>query len=195
MKYILEYEEADVRSLMGSLDSVGQMKTFRGTLWARFNTYRLMSDYWSSSPVILCFLRTETIFATGDETKDKALMLKSIQNGDFSRPNDPDARSWTSLRNGNKVAIDLLEKRRVQSLAKSCSTMEEFLEELREGLVGAQMYALQGQLSKTRYTYSEEAASTVLVYGFFAPEGSPYLVTSSIEKPIMKGDDINYFSE
>ncbi len=44
MKYILEYDEKDIRDLMGDLDAVGQMKTFRGTLWARFNTYRLFNE-------------------------------------------------------------------------------------------------------------------------------------------------------
>ena len=195
MKYILEYEEADVRSLMGSLDSVGQMKTFRGTLWARFNTYRLFNDYWSSSPVIVCFLETEPFYGTGDEDKDKAIMFQKIQKGEFVRPKHPDARSWASLRSGNDVAIDLLEKRIIQSRSKTCSTMEDLLEELRESMVASQKYALQGELSKTRYPYSEDAASTVLVYGFLAPEGSPYLVTANIEKPILKGDDINYFSE
>ena len=194
LRHILVYENHEIQDLMGDLDSVGQMKSLQGVLWARFNTYRLMSDYWSSNPEFVCFLETKPIFATGDESKDEALMLKAIQNGDFVRPSNPDARSWASLRSGNKVAIDLLEKRRVQSLAKSCSTMGELIENLRENLVGAQRYALQGQLNKTRYLYSEDAASTVLVYGFIAPVGSLYLVTSDLDEPFEKGSGINHKS-
>ena len=192
MKYILEYDETDIRDLMGDLDSVGHMKSYVGTLWARFNTYRLMDSYWSSSPESVCFLKTEPFYGTGDEDKDNAILLQKIQNGDFVRPKDPDARSWASLRAGNWMAVDFLEKSKVQSLAKTCSTIDELLEEIRQNLVRAQQYALKGQLDKSRYMYSEEAASNVLVYGFLAPQGSPYLVTSNLEKPILKGASINH---
>lgn len=192
LRHLLEYDDSDIRDLMGDLKTVGHMKEYVGTLWARFNTYRLMDFYWSSSPEYVCFLKTDPIYVTGDETKDKALMLKVIQNGDFVRPKDPDARSWSSLRAGNWMVVDFLEKSKVQSLAKTCSTMDELLEEIRENLVRAQQYALKGQLDKTRYQYSEEAASNVLVYGFLGLEGSPYLVTSNLKEPIQKGDDINY---
>ena len=192
LRHILEYENHEIQDLMGDLDSVGQMKSYQGVLWARFNTYRLMSDYWSSNPEYVCFLKTEPIYATGDENRDKEIMLQQIQKGAFVRPKDPDARSWASLKAGNPMAVDFLEKRKVESLAKSCSTMGELIENLREDLVGAQQYALKGQLNKTRYMYSEDAASTVLVYGFLAPEGSPYLVTANLDKPILQGSSINY---
>ena len=192
MKYILEYDETDLRDLMGNLDSVGQMKSYKGTLWARFNTYRLMSDYWSYNPEIVCFLETEPFYGTGDENKDKTIMLEKIQKGEFVRPSHPDARSWASLKNGNKVAVDLIEKRRVQSLSKTCSTIDELLQEIKEGLVGSQQYALQGQLNKTRYPYSEETASDVFVYGFLGPQASPYLVTANLDNPFQKGSGINY---
>ena len=192
MKYILEYDEADIRSLMGDLDSVGHMKSYEGTLWARFNTYRLMDSYWSSSPESVCFLKTDPFYGTGDEDKDNAIMLQKIQSGNFVRPKDPDARSWSSLRAGNWMVVDHLEKSKVQSLAKTCSTIDELLEEIRQNLVRAQQYALKGQLDKTRYKYSEESASNVLVYGFLGPQGSPYLVTSNFYKPILKGASINH---
>ena len=191
LRHILEYDETDIRDLMGDLDKVGQMKSYKGTLWARFNTYRLMSDYWSYNPEILCFLETEPFFGTGDENKDKTIMMEKIQKGEFKRSSHPDARSWTSLKNGNKVAVDLLEKRRIQSLSKSCTTIDELLQEIKEGLVRSQQYALQGQLHKTRYL-NEETASDVFVYGFLGPQESPYLVTANLDNPFQKGSGINY---
>ena len=195
LRHILEYDEADLRDLMGDLNKVGQMNPYRGTLWAHFNTYRLFNDYWSTHPEILCFLETEPFFGTGDEDKDKAIMLQKIQRGEFKRPSHPDVRSWSSLRTGNKVAVDLMEKRRVQSLSKTCSTIDELLQEMKDVLVGSQKYALQGQLNRTRYPYSEEAASTVLVYGFIGPEGSPYLTTGELDLPFEKGSGINYYTK
>lgn len=195
MKYILEYDEADIRSLMGDLDTIGHSKSYKGTLWARFNTYRLFNDYWSSSPVIVCFLETEPFYGTGDENKDKAIMMEKIQKGEFVRPKHPDARSWASLRSGNDVAIDLLEKRVIQSRSKTCSDIDDLIEELRESLVAAQKFALEGQLHRTKYPYSEEAASNVLVYGFIGPEESPYLVTGDLDKPFENGEGINYYTK
>ena len=192
LRHLLEYDDSDIRDLMGDLKSVGHMKEYAGTLWARFNTYRLMDFYWSSSPESVCFLKTDPFYGTGDEDRDNAIMLQKIQSGDFVRPKDPDARSWASLRAGNWMAVDFMEKSKIQSLAKSSSSIDELIEAIRENLVRAQQYALKGQLDKTRYQHSEEAASNVLVYGFLAPEGSPYLVTSNLEKPFMKGDGINY---
>ena len=192
MKYILEYEEADVRSLMGDLDAVGQMKTYKGTLWAHFKTYKLGSGYWTYTPVIVCFLETDPFYGTGDEDKDKAIMFQKIQKGEFVRPSHPDARSWASLRSGNDVAIDLLEKRVIQSRSKTCSDIDDLIEELRESLVACQKFALEGQLYKTKYL-NEDAASTVLVYGFIGLEGSPYLVTGDLDKPFENGSGINYY--
>ena len=175
LRHLLEYDDSDIRDLMGDLDKVGHMKSYEGTLWARFNTYRLMDFYWSSSPEYMCFLKTDPFYGTGDEDRDNSIMLQQIQNGHFVRPKDPDARSWASLGAGNWMAVDFLEKSKIQSLAKTCSTMDELVDQIRENLVRAQQYALQGQLDKTRYMYSEKAASTVLVYGFLAPRVHPIL--------------------
>jgi hypothetical protein len=195
LRHILEYDEADLRDLMGDLDTIGHMKKWRGTLWAHFNTYKLSSDYWSTFPVIVCFLETDPFYGTGDEDKDKAIMLQKIQRGEFKRPRHPDARSWSSLQTGNKAASDLMEKRSIQSLSKSCSTIDELLQKMKEDLVRTQKYSLSGQLNKTRYLYSEEAASTVLIYGFIGPEESPYLTTGELSLPFEKGSGINYYTE
>jgi hypothetical protein len=192
LRHILEYDETDIRDLMGDLDSVGQMKSLQGTLWAHFNTFRLGEDYWSYNPESVCFLKTGPFYGTGDEDKDKAIMLQKIQSGDFVTPKDPDARSWAFLQENNPMAMGFLEKSKVQSLSKTSSTMDELLEAIREALVRSQKFALQGQMHKTRYWDSEEAASNVLVYGFLGPEGSPYLVAANLEKPFQKGSGINY---
>lgn len=195
LRHILEYEDHEIQDLMGDLDSVGQMNPYKGTLWAHFNTYKLGSDYWSTFPVIICFLETDPFYGTGDEDKDKAIMLQKIQKGEFKRPRHPDARSWTSLQSGNKVSADLMEKRSVQSLSKSCTTIDDLIESLRESLVDVQKYSLRGHLNMTRYPYSEEAASTVLIYGFIGPEESPYLTTGELGLPFEKGSGINYYTK
>ena len=200
MKHILEYE--DIEGIYGDLKSLGVTgKEMKGTLWAHFKIYRLYGNQWTKSPVIVCFLETEPFYGRGDEERDKAAMLQQIQRGEFKRPSHPDARSWDSLRRGNEIAIDLMEKSVVQSRAKSCSTMDDFIEELREAFVASQEYALSenppmttSYNQETLYSY-DPSNSTVLVYGFLGPQDSPYLVTADLDKPFMKGSDINYYKE
>ena len=199
MKYILEYDETDLRDLMGDLDSVGQMKSLQGTLWARFATYKLDDDYWSYNPEIMCFLKTEPFFATGDHyhiERDESIMLQKIQNGAFDRVLDPDARSYISLKVGNPAAMEVLESSNIQTLAQSCTSIDELTKRISQQLIETQKAELTkaGQLSKTRYPYSLESASSVLVYGFIAPVGSPYLVTFDLDKPFIKGSGINHKS-
>ena len=199
LRHILEYEDHEIQDLMGDLDSVGQMKSLQGTLWARFATYKLDDDYWSSSPEIMCFLKTEPFFSTGDHyhiERDESIMLQQIQKGDFDRVLDREARSYISLKLGNPAAMEVLESTNIQTLAQTCTNIDELTKKISQQLIGTQKAELTkaGQLSKTRYPFSEEAAASVLVYGFIAPVGSPYLVTFDLDKPFIKGSGINHKS-
>jgi hypothetical protein len=199
LRHILEYENHEIQDLMGDLDSVGQMKSLQGTLWARFTTYKLDDNYWSSSPEIMCFLKTKPFFATGDHyhvDRDESIMLQKIQKGAFKRVLDPDARSYISLKLGNPMAMGVLEESNIQALANSCTTIDGLIGKIRKALIQSQETELskEGQLMKTRYPYSLDAAANVLVYGFIAPVGSPYLKTFDMDKPFIKGDSINHQS-
>jgi len=197
LRHILEYENHEIQDLMVDLDSVGQINSLQGTLWARFATYKLDDDYWSYNPEIMCFLKTEPFFATGDHyhvERDESIMLQKIQNGDFDRVLDPDARSYISLKVGNPAAMEVLESSNIQSLAQTCTNIDDLTKRISQHLIETQKAELTkaGQLSKTRYPYSLESASSVLVYGFIAPVGSPYLVTFDLDKPFVKGSGINH---
>jgi hypothetical protein len=202
LRHILEYEDHEIQDLMGDLDSVGQMKSLQGTLWARFATYKLGDDRfpsWSASPEIMCFLKTEPFFATGDHyhvDRDESIMLQKIQKGAFDRVLDPNSRAYMSLKVGSPMAMGILEKSNIQSLSRTCTSMDELIGKIRKSLVQSQEAELTNgsQLMKTRYPYNLEAASTVLVYGFIAPVGSPYLDTFDMSKPFIKGDAINHQS-
>ena len=200
LRHILEYEDHEIQDLMGGLDSVGQMKSLQGTLWARFATYKLGDDrfpYWSATSEIMCFLKTEPFFATGDHyhvDRDESIMLQKIQSGDFMRVLDLDARSYMSLKVGNPAAMEVLEKPNIQSLAQTCTTIDELTRKISQKLIETQKEELTkpGRLMKTVYPHNLDVASNVLVYGFIAPVGSPYLVTFDLDKPFIKGSGINH---
>ena len=197
LRHILEYEDHEIQDLMGDLDSVGQMKSLQGTLWAHFTTYKLDDDYWTSNPEIMCFLKTEPFFATGDHyhvDRDESIMLQKIQNGSFTRVLDLEARSQMTYRRGNPAAMEILEKSNIQALAQTCTSMDELTREISQQLIETQKAELtkEGQLMATAYPHNLDAAASVLVYGFIAPVGSPYLDTFDMDKPFMKGEGINH---
>jgi hypothetical protein len=197
LRHILEYEDHEIQDLMGDLETVGQMKSLQGTLWARFMTYKLDANYWSANPEIMCFLKTEPFYATGDHyhvDRDESIMLQKIQKGDFTRVLDPDARSYMSLKLGNPAAMEVLEKSNIQALAQTCTTIDQLTRKISQNLIEAQKSELtkEDQLMKTAYPNNLDAASNVLVYGFIAPVGSPYLKTFDMYKPFVKGSGINH---
>ena len=202
LRHILEYEDHEIQDLMGDLDSVGQMKSLQGTLWARFATYKLGDDRfpsWSATSEIMCFLKTELFFATGDHyhvDRDESIMLQRIQNGAFTRVLDLEARSQMTYRRGNPAAMEILEATNIQTLANTCTSIDQLIGKIRKALIEAQKAELTkaGQLMKTAYPHNLDAAASVLVYGFIAPVGSPYLDTFDMDKPFMKGEGINHKS-
>ena len=194
MKHILEYENHEIQDLMGDLDSVGQMKSLQGTLWARFAIYKLDDDYWSDNSEIMCFLKTEPFFGPGDEDRDESIMLQKIQNGAFTRVLDPDARSYMSLKRGNPAAMEVLEATNIQALAQTCTTIDQLTGKISQQLIETQKEELAkaGQLMQKVYPHHRITGSNVLVYGFIAPVGSPYLKTFDMNKPFLKGEGINH---
>lgn len=199
LRHILEYEDHEIQDLMGDLDSVGAMNPYRGVLWARFATYKLGDDRfisWSSTSEIMCFLKTEPFFATGDEDRDESIMLQKIQKGTFTRVLDLEARSQMAYRRGNPAAMEILEKSSIQALAQTCTTIDELTGRISHQLIETQKAELTkaGQLMRTAFPDNLDAAASVLVYGFIAPVGSPYLVTN-MDKPFMKGSGINHYTK
>jgi hypothetical protein len=147
----------------------------------------------------MCFLKTDLFFATGDHyhvDRDESIMLQRIQNGAFTRVLDLEARSQMTYRRGNPAAMEILEATNIQSLAQTCTSMDELIGKIRKALIEAQKEELTkaGQLMKTAYPHNLDAAASVLVYGFIAPVGSPYLDTFDMDKPFMKGEGINHKS-
>jgi hypothetical protein len=76
MKHILEYDEADIRELIGDLRSVGQTKDAQFTLWFENKTN-------AQSHETFTVLTTLPFATTGDEVKDSDIALKMIADGEF----------------------------------------------------------------------------------------------------------------
>ena len=76
MKHILEYDEADIRDLIGDLRSVGHTKDAQFTLWFENKNA-------SQSHETFTVLTTLPFSTTRDEEKDSGIILKMIADGEF----------------------------------------------------------------------------------------------------------------
>jgi hypothetical protein len=171
MKHILEYENHDIQDLLGDLEGIGQTKTYRGALWVSFNVFkssgRLIHD------VDFCYLMTEPIFGSGDESRDKALALKKIQEGRWSRP--PFDREEKVFGLGYPEIVKILSPKSLTDLSKGFTDLDAFSLQVGKDLEEAQdTYISNGEIFRSGILNAGEAKK-VTVFGFVAPEGDDCL--------------------
>ena len=176
MKHILEYDNHDIQDLMQDLEGVGQTKVYRGALWVSFNVFkssgRLIHD------VDFCYLMTEPIFGTGDESRDKALVLKKIQEGRWSRP--PFDREEKVFELGYPEIIKILSPKSLTTLSKGFTDLDAFSLQVGKDLEEAQdTYVSNGEIFKAGYLDTMQA-KRVRTFGFVAPEGDDCLTSGYI---------------
>jgi hypothetical protein len=173
VKHILEYEDHDIQDLLGDLEGIGQAKTYRGALWVSFNVFkssgRLIHD------VDFCYLMTEPIFGTGDESRDKGLALKKIQEGGWSRP--PFDREEKVFGLGYPGIVKILSPKSLTDLSKGFTDLDAFSLQVGKDLEEAQeIYISKGEIYKAGYLDTREARK-VRTFGFVAPEGEDCLTS------------------
>jgi len=173
MKHILEYEDHDIQDLMQDLEGIGQTKTYQGALWVTFNVFkssgRLIYD------VDFCYLMTEPIFGTGDESRDKGLVLKKIQEGRWTRPSfDREEKIFGS---GYSEIIKNLSPKSLTTLSMGFTDLDAFSLQVEKALEEAQeIYVSNGEIFKAGYLDPREARR-VRTFGFVAPEGDDCLTS------------------
>ena len=173
LRHILEYENHEIQDLLGDLEGIGQTKVYRGALWVSFNVFkssgRLIHD------VDFCYLMTEPIFGTGDESRDKALALKKIQEGRWSRP--PFDREEKVFELGYPEIIKILSPNSLTDLSQGFTDLDSFSLQVGKDLEEAQdTYISNGEIFKAGYLNTGEA-KMVRTFGFVAFEGDDCLTS------------------
>ena len=171
MKHILEYENHDIQDLMQDLEGIGQTKAYRGALWVNFNVFKSASRFFHD--VDFCYLMTEPIFGTGDESRDKGLVLKKIQEGRWTRP--PFDKEEKIFGLGYSEIIKNLSENHLTTLSKGFTDLDAFSLQVEKALEEAQeIYISNGEIFKAGYLNPREA-KRVRTFGFVAPEGDDCL--------------------
>ena len=173
MKHILEYEDHDIQDLMQDLEGIGQTKAYRGALWVNFNVFKSASRFFHD--VDFCYLMTEPIFGTGDESRDKGLVLKKIQEGRWTRP--PFDKEEKIFGLGYSEIIKNLSENHLTTLSKGFTDLDAFSLQVEKALEEAQeIYISNGEIFKAGYLNPREA-KRVRTFGFVAPEGDDCLTS------------------
>jgi len=173
MKHILEYGNHDIQDLMQDLEGIGQSKAYRGALWVNFNVFKSASRFFHD--VDFCYLMTEPIFGTGDESRDKGLVLKKIQEGRWTRP--PFDKEEKIFGSGYSEIIKNLSENHLTTLSKGFTDLDAFSLQVEKALEEAQeIYISNGEIFKAGYLNPREA-KRVRTFGFVAPEGDDCLTS------------------
>jgi hypothetical protein len=105
MKYILEYEDHDIRDLMGDLEGVGLASKASFSLWVHIPHFT--TEEGLDTRVDLPVALGNPFFSKGSLEADKPLILSSLQQGNFVRPDLPDL-DWKTLEGGPSTSLDRL---------------------------------------------------------------------------------------
>lgn len=76
MKHLLEYEEHDIKSLLGDLEGIGQSKRVRASIWIEYLEGR-------SSHSIKRVILTDDFYSSGDPDLDAKQILQKIAEDKF----------------------------------------------------------------------------------------------------------------
>ena len=76
MRHLLEYDEHDIKGLLGDLEGVGQAQKVRASIWVEYLEGR-------ASHSIKRVILTDDFYATGDPDKDAKQVLQKISEGKF----------------------------------------------------------------------------------------------------------------
>ena len=171
MKHILEYKDHDIQDLMQDLEGIGQSKSYQGALWASFNVFKYAWGLLHDED--FCYLMTEPIFGTGDESIDKGLVLKKIQDGEWTRP--PFEREKNIYELGYAPIMKILSPESLTDLSRGFTDLDAFSLQVGKALEEAQdTYISNGEIFRSGILNAGEA-KRVRTFGFVAPEGDDSL--------------------
>jgi hypothetical protein len=162
MRHLLEYEDHDIKDLLGDMEGIGQAIPVKASIWIQYsdldNTYDAIKN-----------ITTDEFYATGDEDQDALAALQLIVDGKFDYTPMETSGSFPKSEI-QAIAKDYLRdkysyKKIYLKKGKSGNALDAFADDL-----GSESLALSREIGGP-YDYSEDAESTFKVY--IAPPSDP----------------------
>ena len=163
MKHLLEYEEHEIRGLLGDLEKIGQTKKVQAKVEVSFSGFRRSNGSVSSLEYDL--IVTSPFWSTGTEEGDRRKVLDLIQRGEFGAkfPDWMRPESIDSVKKGSPRIIEKIEKDSLMERSRDFTSLTEFLEDL------------QAELEELNKKYTRNKRDLVFLWVTIAPEGSSKL--------------------
>ena len=162
MKHLLEYDDHDIKDLLGDMEGIGQANPVKASVWLQYISKD--EDYDANK-----ILTTDVFYATGNEDQDALAALQLIADGKFEY--SPMETSGHYLKDEiQEIAKDYLRdkdsyKQIYLKSGKSGNALDAFADDL-----GSESLALSIEIGPP-YDYSEDAESRFKVY--IAPPSDP----------------------
>lgn len=90
MKHLLEYEDHDIKDLLGDLEGIGQTKKVKASVWIEYLEGR-------ASECIKRVILTDEFYASGDRDADAKQVLQKIAGGEFEYSESPKPSAGKNL--------------------------------------------------------------------------------------------------
>ena len=84
LKYILEYEDHEIKDLLGDLETVGQASKRTYSLWVSLPSFKFNTGYSTGLKLLLAL--GDPFWSRGSLRADEPLILDSLRRGNFTRP-------------------------------------------------------------------------------------------------------------
>ena len=169
LKYILEYEDAELQGLLGDLEAVGQASKRTYSLWVTLPSFMFNTGY--STGLKLLIALGDPFWSRGSLKADQPLILDSLRKGDFTRPSLP-GKDWILL-GGREVPEKDPDETESQAERRRSREVVHFLDthNLRDYFVSSRLPLIQ-TLDSLREEYmsifnpgSAHTGGVALVYG------------------------------
>ena len=162
MKHLLEYEDHDIKDLLGDMEGIGQANPVKASVWLQYISKD--EDYDANK-----ILTTDVFYATGNEDQDALAALQLIADGKFEY-SPMETSGHYSKDEIQGIAKDYLrDKDSYKQIdlpsGKSGNALDAFADDL-----GSESLALSIEIGPP-YDYSEDAESRFKVY--IAPPSDP----------------------
>ena len=162
MKHLLEYEDHDIKDLLGDMEGIGQANPVKASVWLQYVSKD--EDYDANK-----ILTTDVFYATGNEDQDALAALQLIADGKFEY-SPMETSGHYSKDEIQEIAKDYLRdkdsyKQIYLKSGKSGNALDAFADDL-----GSESLTLSIEIGPP-YDYSEDAESRFKVY--IAPPSDP----------------------
>ena len=198
LRHILEYEDHEIRDLLGSLETVGQTVNKTYCLWVEIPSFTYYAGYTNKLRVPVAL--GDPFWSKGNLLADQETILETLAKGNFIRPTIP-GQDWPSLVSANpfdpedkwntdrirsRKAVDFLDKPSLQNFFKGQKgrTLGQALESLRKKFMSIR-YPLKD--------YRPPGGGVALIYGekddpdlLIAPDASLYHASTNGERVVLE---------